>query len=96
MLVGPETNRDLGVDIERVLAGVSAFDRAVARCLMDWSASETGRVLKVSRASVYRSIERLRAAFTAAGFGPTSGCSSRIRRPDRFVPTTRIECGVSV
>jgi RNA polymerase sigma factor (sigma-70 family) len=96
MLVAPQINRDLDVDIERVLADVSAFDQAVARCLMDRSASETGRVLHVSRATVYRSIERLRAAFTVAGLGPTGGHSLPDRRPDRYVPTTGIECGVSV
>ena len=61
-------NIDLQTDVRRVLDGVASLDRSVALLLIDYSAIETSRRLRVSRSTVYRSIERLRAAFTAAGF----------------------------
>jgi RNA polymerase sigma factor (sigma-70 family) len=60
-------NIDLQTDVRRVLDGVSSLDRSVALSLIDHSAIETSRRLRVSRSTVYRSIERLRAAFTTAG-----------------------------
>ena len=42
--------------------------RTVALSLIDYSAIETSHRLRVGRATVYRSIVRLRAAFTSAGF----------------------------
>jgi RNA polymerase sigma factor (sigma-70 family) len=59
---------ELRVDITKVLAKVSRFDRAVALSLIDNSPSETSQLLQVSRSTVYRSIDRLRSTFTAAGF----------------------------
>jgi RNA polymerase sigma factor (sigma-70 family) len=70
-LPAPDDCFDLRADIQRVLAGVSRFDRAVALSLIDYSSSETSHRLSVSRSTVYRSIERLRAAFTAAGLSST-------------------------
>jgi DNA-directed RNA polymerase specialized sigma24 family protein len=67
-LRAPDGHFDLRVDVQRILAGVSAFDRAVAQSLMYRSASETGRYLRASRATIYRSIRRLRLAFASAGF----------------------------
>jgi RNA polymerase sigma factor (sigma-70 family) len=64
----PDINVDLRLDIERVLASVSQFDRTVARSLAHYSAIETGRSLGTSRAAVYRAIKRIRAAFSIAGF----------------------------
>lgn len=61
-------NIDLQTDVRRVLDGVSPFDRTVALSLIDYSAIETSHRLCVSRSTVYRSIGRLRSAFTAAGF----------------------------
>lgn len=58
---------DLRIDIARVVAGVSQFDRAVALSLADASAVETSRCLGVSRAATYRAIGRLRSAFSSAG-----------------------------
>jgi len=69
-LRAPEECLDLRADVRRVLAGVSQFDQAVARSLIDYSATETGPRLGVSRASVYRAIGRLRVAFTEAGLSP--------------------------
>ncbi|MBZ5623505.1 MAG: sigma-70 family RNA polymerase sigma factor [Acidobacteriia bacterium] len=63
---------DLRVDVERVLTGVTSFDRAVALCLLDRSAVETSRCLQVSRAATYRAIRRLRLAFISAGMRPAS------------------------
>jgi RNA polymerase sigma-70 factor (ECF subfamily) len=91
-LAAPKNLAELRIDVSRVLAGVSHFDRTVAGCLVGHSAIETGRRLGVSRASVYRAIGRLRVAFTKAGFvglrssGLASGrsrCDSNLelRRP---------------
>jgi hypothetical protein len=59
---------ELQVDNGRAIDGVSSFDQAVALSLIDHSVTETSLRLRVSRATVYRSIERPRAAFTIAGF----------------------------
>lgn len=66
-LRAPEEGMALRADVGRVLASVTTFDRAVALFLIDHSAIATSRCLRVSRATVYRAIERLRVAFTAAG-----------------------------
>ena len=60
---------ELRADVRCVLAGVSAFDQAVALCLIDHSVAETSRHLGVCRARTNRAIGRLRKAFVAAGFG---------------------------
>jgi len=69
-LPAPDDCFDLRADVRRVLAGVAQLDQAVARSLIDYSAIETGQRLGVSRATVYRAIGRLRAAFTEAGLSP--------------------------
>lgn len=63
-------------DVSCVLDGVSNFDRRVATSLMCRSPSETSRLLGTSRATVYRSIDRLREALTAAGFANGRGALS--------------------
>lgn len=68
-LSAPMDRGDLRLDVWVVLGRMSPFDRSVAFCLMDHSAIETSQKLGVSRATLYRSIKRLRAAFAAAGFG---------------------------
>jgi RNA polymerase sigma factor (sigma-70 family) len=70
-------NIDLQTDVRRVLDGVSPFDRTVALSLIDYSAIETSHRLCVSRSTVYRSIGRLRSAFTAAGFERHGGGRAR-------------------
>jgi DNA-directed RNA polymerase specialized sigma24 family protein len=60
----------LRVDVSKILAGATAFDRAVAAHLTEYSPAETGRRLKVPRAAIYRAIGRLRIAFIAAGLHP--------------------------
>ena len=78
-LAAPGEHGDLRADVSRVLAGVSSFERSVARCLISSSAIETSHRLGVSRATVYRAIGRLRAAFTKAGLSPRGheyGCST--------------------
>ena len=60
-------------DVRRVLAGLSAFDRTVALSLTNYTAVETSRRLGVARATIYRSIDRLRSAFVDGGItGPVS------------------------
>jgi len=69
-LAATRTPVDLQADVSRILSGVSPFDRRVAACLIGHSAFETSAKLGVSRATVYRSIGRLRAAFIEAGLSP--------------------------
>ena len=66
-LEAPNEDSDLRTDVLRILARVSTFDRNVALNLVDYSAIETSQRLRVSRATVYRAIGRLRVAFTMAG-----------------------------
>ena len=78
-LAAPGEHGDLRADVSRVLAGMSPFERSVARSLIGYSAIETSHRLGVSRATVYRAIGRLRAAFTKAGLSPRGheyGCST--------------------
>ena len=65
----PMDRGDLRVDVWVVLGRMSPFDQTVAACLIDHSAIETSQKLGVARATVYRSIKRMRAAFAVAGFG---------------------------
>jgi len=74
----PDPQLELRIDVERVLAGVSRFDRAVAVALTDLSVSEASRFLGVSRSTVYEAIERLRVRFGRAGLRP------RIWQPRRL------------
>jgi DNA-directed RNA polymerase specialized sigma24 family protein len=69
-MAAPSAHTDLRTDVSRVLANVSQFDRSVAVDLIDYSASEIGQRLGASRATVYRAIGRLRAAFAEAGLSP--------------------------
>jgi DNA-directed RNA polymerase specialized sigma24 family protein len=66
-LAAPTDHSDLRTDVLRILARVSTFDRNVALNLVDHSAIETSQRLRVSRATVYRAIGRLRVAFITAG-----------------------------
>lgn len=66
-LPSPDNYIDLRVDVGRVLARASAFDRTVALSLAECSATETSCRLGISRARVYRAITRLRSAFISAG-----------------------------
>ena len=61
---------ELQADVSRILSGASPFDQRVAACLIGHSAIETSAKLGVSRATVYRSIGRLKAAFIEAGLSP--------------------------
>lgn len=69
-LAAARTPVDLQADVARILESVSEFDQRVAACLIGHSAAETSQKLGVSRATVYRSIGRLRMAFTDAGLSP--------------------------
>ena len=76
-LAAPVDHNDLRTDVLRILARVSIFDRNVALNLVDHSATETSRRLRISRAAVYRAIGRLRVAFTTAGFASVRDCRRR-------------------
>jgi RNA polymerase sigma factor (sigma-70 family) len=81
VLAAPNQFYDLRLDVSSIVAGLPPFDRRVAVHLMDYSAVETGKHLRISRAAVYRAIGRLRIAFRAAGFTATechSGAFSRL------------------
>lgn len=72
-LAAPDLNGSIGADVARILLRVNQLDRTIAICLSDHSVTETGRRLRVSRATVYRAISRLRATFIRAGFARESG-----------------------
>lgn len=71
-----DTRTEIRVDVRRVLDRMPAFDRTVAWELAEHSPVEISRALGVSRARVYRAIDRLRIAFTTAGLG-ASLCGTR-------------------
>jgi RNA polymerase sigma factor (sigma-70 family) len=58
---------ELRLDLNRVLRTLERRDRQVARLLEEYSPAEIARALRTSRAAVYRSIDRIRAAFVEAG-----------------------------
>jgi RNA polymerase sigma factor (sigma-70 family) len=55
------------LDLNRVLETLGRRERKIARLLEEYRPSEIARVLKISRPAVYRSIERIREAFSDAG-----------------------------
>jgi DNA-directed RNA polymerase specialized sigma24 family protein len=85
----PDESLDLRIDVRTVLAGVSILDQRVAGLLIDHSPTETGRCIGLSRATIYRAIERLRAVFLAAGFAAQRG------RLSPSLPTFRSDDGRS-
>ena len=58
---------ELRLDMNRVLRTLERTDRAVARLLEEYRPAEIARALGISRAAVYRSIDRIREAFIEAG-----------------------------
>jgi DNA-directed RNA polymerase specialized sigma24 family protein len=81
-LAAASDNVELRIDVARVLAGLPLFDRRVAALLTRHSPSQTGRTLRISRASVYRAIGRLRGAFAAGGFASRPSRPSGDYRPN--------------
>ena len=55
------------VDVRRAIALLNDADQKVARMLLHWTPSEIAKIYGISRAAVYRSVERIREAFTGAG-----------------------------
>jgi DNA-directed RNA polymerase specialized sigma24 family protein len=60
---------EIQIDIERALSTLKKKDRRVARLLAGYRPSEVAEALGISRAAVYRSMDRIRMALWAAGFG---------------------------
>jgi DNA-directed RNA polymerase specialized sigma24 family protein len=91
---------DLRMDLRRVLATVSASDRAAAWALVESSPTDAARRLRTSRAAIYRAIGRLRFAFASAGLAPMGHCDGT-RRERRDLPpvshtaNSRAESGLS-
>jgi DNA-directed RNA polymerase specialized sigma24 family protein len=77
--MAPNDSLDVRIDVRRVLATLSEFDRGVAVSLLDLTPAATSRRLRVARSTVYCAIGRLRSAFLAAGFvrGRPARASSR-------------------
>lgn len=63
----PSRKFHLRVDVERLLARLTPFDRRVAEELIESTPTEAARVLGVSRSTVYLAIDRIRAVFVAGG-----------------------------
>jgi RNA polymerase sigma factor (sigma-70 family) len=59
---------ELGVDLRRVLRQLGRRERRVARLLVEDGPVKIARQLNISRAAVYRSIGRIRAALRQSGF----------------------------
>jgi DNA-directed RNA polymerase specialized sigma24 family protein len=57
----------LRVDVRRALALLDDADQKVARMLLHWNPSEIAKIFGISRASVYRAMERIRESLTGAG-----------------------------
>jgi RNA polymerase sigma factor (sigma-70 family) len=51
---------DLGIDVRKRLLILDPEDRMIAKLLMDSSPTEIGKLLGVSRGTVYRSVDRIR------------------------------------
>lgn len=63
------TNIELRVEIYRTLMPLSKFERRVARLLLsDYRPAEIARELLISRAAVYRGMDRIRDALRERGF----------------------------
>lgn len=60
---------EVRLDLDRLIANLGRRERKVARLLEEYRPSEIARFLKISRPAVYRSIERIREAFSDAGLG---------------------------
>ena len=60
---------EIQIDIERALSTLKKKDRRVARLLASYRPAEVAKALGISRAAVYRSMDRIRMALCAAGFG---------------------------
>lgn len=60
---------ELRLDMRRALGTLGRSERRVAALLEEYRPAEIARALGVSRASVYRSIDRIREAFIEAGLG---------------------------
>jgi RNA polymerase sigma factor (sigma-70 family) len=61
---------ELRADIDRAFSGLGRLDLRVARLLLrDYKPAEVARKLGLPRATVYRSIDRMRTALARAGYG---------------------------
>ena len=68
---------ELGLDTERVLAGLPEDLQMIARYLAEMPISAVRRKIGLSLAQVNRRIRQIRAAFTAAGLAPANGGGAR-------------------
>jgi DNA-directed RNA polymerase specialized sigma24 family protein len=59
---------EVRVDVRRALAFLNVADQRVARMLLHWRPSEIARMFGVSRAAIYRSIDRIRDGLRGGGF----------------------------
>jgi RNA polymerase sigma-70 factor (ECF subfamily) len=57
------------LDLDSVLGKLGSRERRVAELLLENSPVRVARILGISRSAVYRSIERIRAAMSEAGYG---------------------------
>ena len=68
---------ELGLDTERVLAGLPEDLQTFARYLAEMPISAVRRKTELSLTQVNRRIRQIRAAFTAAGLAPATGGGAR-------------------
>ena len=56
------------VDLDRVLGKMDLRDKRVAQLLLENGPAQVATILRISRAAVYRSIERIRTALVEGGY----------------------------
>jgi RNA polymerase sigma factor (sigma-70 family) len=83
---------ELRVDVQRVLTGVSASDRAVATALMHNSVTDTANHLRLGRSTIYQAISRLRADFVRAGLVPLRSQEISTHGRTHHAPIAYIVC----
>jgi RNA polymerase sigma factor (sigma-70 family) len=90
-------------DVERVLARLRPFDYLVSTMLAEHSPAETGRLLGVSRSTVYLAIGRIRESFVAGGLyneqhGSNEKCAIGRTQSLRtaYIVDSRTDCGDQV
>jgi RNA polymerase sigma factor (sigma-70 family) len=63
---------EMVIDVHRVIAKLPPASRGLARQLMELNVTEISRRSGKSRAGIYRGLKKIRRAFVAAGFEPTT------------------------
>jgi RNA polymerase sigma factor (sigma-70 family) len=80
---------ELRLDFDRVLGRLEPRDRRVVELLTEHRPARIARILGISRAGIYRSIDRVRTVFSEAGFRRRSISASPDASPGNCVYSMR-------